>query len=464
MPAQLPASLSRRLLWVQGIVLALTFLVTGLVIDQLFRSVVTAGVHDRLSQGAIGAATLVNFDAQGRPEQSGLDALADANCPSAGRYLFLHDTEGRALWQSAAREDVPFTLGPLPAHGQLRFDDDLLGNGGGHFASLSTELARSVPGGGSRTVVLTIAEDRNGGVQRRAHYRRTLVAWFMIATAVPMLLMWLVLRHVLAPLWRLAVEIAEVEAGRRVAVGDDYPREVSGLARTLNALLRADQLRMARYRDTLGNLAHGLKTPLASMRAALAGQAPQVRTAVDLEIDRIAQLAEHQLRRAGTAGPVTLGQKPIPVLPIVVELRTAMLRVHGSKDLSIEVSAEPAAGFLGDRSDLLELLGNVLDNASKWCAGRVQVAVALHERFDDMPWLQVNVSDDGPGIDPADRTRVLARGVRADERAPGHGLGLAMVSDTVALYGGNLRINQSSVLGGACITISLPGRLIDGSA
>jgi len=106
----------------------------------------------------------------------------------------------------------------------------------------------------------------------------------------------------------------------------------------------------------------------------------------------------------------------------------------------------------------------VLDNACKWCSGRVQVTVGIGAQLPEPLRLQVSVADDGIGIDPADRARVLARGVRADERAPGHGLGLAMVADTVALYGGNLRIDQSLPLGGACITISLPGRLLEESA
>jgi len=119
------------------------------------------------------------------------------------------------------------------------------------------------------------------------------------------------------------------------------------------------------------------------------------------------------------------------------------------------------AGFLGDRGDIIELLGNLLDNACKWCRGKVRAEVQLLEEQTAQPRLLIRIEDDGPGIAPEDRGRVLARGVRADERAPGHGLGLAMVADTVALYGGEVLISESAALQGARIEVTLPGRLLE---
>jgi two-component system sensor histidine kinase PhoQ len=171
------------------------------------------------------------------------------------------------------------------------------------------------------------------------------------------------------------------------------------------------------------------------------------------------QIVDHQLQRAATGGGATLGQAPVPLLPIIADLRAAMLRVHGSKDLEIELRIEPAAGFLGDRGDLTELLGNLLDNACKWGRGKVLVS-AFIDTDSTPPQLVIRVDDDGAGIASADRERVLTRGVRADERSPGHGLGLAMVSDTVALYGGGLTLGTSATLGGAHLEVRLPGRAV----
>ncbi len=221
-----------------------------------------------------------------------------------------------------------------------------------------------------------------------------------------------------------------------------------------------EQRRIKLYRDTLGNLAHTLKTPLAVIRTALAAGSVS-REGIDREIDRMAQIVDRQLQRAAMSG-ATLGQAAVPVAPVIAELRAAMRKVHARKDLVIEVEVAAGVGFVGDRGDLLELLGNLIDNACKWCRGAVRIQARLDVVMPPGRSLTIRVEDDGPGIAPDNRARVLNRGVRADERAPGHGLGLAMVADTtVALYGGELLISESPSLHGACLDIALPGRALE---
>jgi signal transduction histidine kinase len=145
------------------------------------------------------------------------------------------------------------------------------------------------------------------------------------------------------------------------------------------------------------------------------------------------------------------------VEPLVSELRSTLLKVYARKDLSLSVNVEPGAQFVGDRGDLFELLGNLMDNACKWCTSRVRVTVSSTPDAGPREKLRIVVEDDGPGISATDSARVLERGVRTDESVPGHGLGLAMVRDTVDLYGGKLAIGRSE-LGGAHIAVNLPGR------
>jgi two-component system sensor histidine kinase PhoQ len=135
-----------------------------------------------------------------------------------------------------------------------------------------------------------------------------------------------------------------------------------------------------------------------------------------------------------------------------------MLKVHARKDLRIDIDVPPEPGFLGDSGDILELLGNLTDNACKWCRSRVLVSAQLDGSRELSRRLSIVVEDDGPGIAPENRMRVIERGVRADEHVPGHGLGLAMVRETAGLYGGRFFIDDSVALGGARVELQLPGR------
>jgi len=147
----------------------------------------------------------------------------------------------------------------------------------------------------------------------------------------------------------------------------------------------------------------------------------------------------------------------VDLAPIVVELRVALLKVYGNKDLLFENAVAPNAQFIGDRADLTELLGNLLDNACKWAKSRVRIEAGVDTSGDSRSALSIVIEDDGNGIAEEDRAKVLTRGGRADEATPGYGLGLAMVRDTVELYGGSMRIDAST-LGGACFNLKLPGR------
>jgi two-component system sensor histidine kinase PhoQ len=291
-----------------------------------------------------------------------------------------------------------------------------------------------------------------------ASFRRQLIGWFAGLVLLFVATLALLIRWLGQPMRRLEQEIKQVEAGTRDQLGGDWPQELTPVTSNLNALLEGERARIRRYRDTLGNLAHSLKTPLAVMRQSLGNADDQARTAVlNGEIDRMGGIIEHQMKRAAASGGVLLGQAPVELAPVVTDLRAALLKVYGNKDLLFESAIAPGAQFIGDVADLTELLGNLLDNACKWARARVRIEAQIDAEASSRAALHVRVDDDGPGIAESDRARVLTRGGRADEATPGHGLGLAMVRDTVELYGGSLRIDASS-LGGAHFELRLPGR------
>jgi two-component system sensor histidine kinase PhoQ len=256
---------------------------------------------------------------------------------------------------------------------------------------------------------------------------------------------------------RLATQIGAVERGERDRLDGQWPTELTGVVANLNTLLVAERTRIARYRDTLGNLAHSLKTPLAVLGATVKPDQPGA-AQVKEQVERMSAIVEHQLRRAATSGGASVGKQAIPLLPIAQDLRSALLKAHGRKDFALEVSIPAGLLFVGDRDDLTEALGNLMDNAAKWCRQQVRVSATFRPLAGASQKLGIVVEDDGPGIAPVDRARVLERGARADEETPGHGLGLAMVRDMAGLYAGRLDLGESQ-LGGARVELWLPGRL-----
>lgn len=453
------SSLSRQLVLAVALPLLLSFAVTIAVLDGLFRASELRALRERLEQEVVSLVTAAELTEDGRMELRLLDPDSRLSRLHSGQYALVRNEHGRILWSSPSMEGTSIAFGPPVGIGRTSFLEQRLGDGAA-LGLLSRGLEWDYAPGSSARLVFSVAEDLATQNARLRQFRTRLYVWFGALALLLLAVLGGLLRHVLRPLHRLEREIAEIDGGRRARLGAAYPRELAGVAGSLNALLASEQQRIKRYRDTLGNLAHSLKTPLAVMRANLAAAVGQ-RAGLDREIDRMAQIVERALQRAGTSGGATLGQPAVAVAPVLAELRTAMLKVHAGKDLAIETDAVPDAGFVGDAGDLTELLGNLLDNACKWCRSTVRVSARFDAARPATRGLVLRVEDDGPGIAPADRERVLGRGARADERAPGHGLGLAMVADTVALYRGDLVIGESAALRGACVELALPGRVPD---
>ncbi|MGH8254420.1 MAG: ATP-binding protein [Steroidobacteraceae bacterium] len=452
-------SVSRQLVFAVAVPLVLSFALTVFVLNHLFRDSAMQALRDRLDQEVIALVTAAELTDTGRMDLRLLDPESRLSRPHSGQYAAVRSARGRVLWNSPSSEGVAVDYGAPVAIGRVAFFQARLADGT-ELGILNRGLEWDYAPGNKANLVFSAAEDLAGLNTQLRHFRQQLFAWFGVLTLLLLAVLGGLLRRVLRPVRRLEQEIAEVDSGRRAELGEGFPRELSGVARSLNALLRSERVRIARYRDTLGNLAHGLKTPLAVMRAALSGDVPQHAT-LDHEIDRIARIVDHQLQRAATSGGVTLGQQTVPVAPLVADLRVALLKVHSGKDLVIDAYVAPDAGFAGDGGDITELLGNLIDNACKWCRGKVRIHVRLDDARPAAQRLVILVEDDGSGIAREDRQRVLGRGVRADERASGHGLGLAMVAETVALYGGELIVDESALLRGACISVALPGRAIE---
>ncbi len=256
----------------------------------------------------------------------------------------------------------------------------------------------------------------------------------------------------LRPLFDLRVEIANVRKGKAARIEKDYPTEIQPLAEQVNRLLDHNQEVVERQRTHVGNLAHALKTPLSVMLAEAGTDQGPLADIVRRQSEVMKGQVDHHLRRARAAARAAhgLGEKT-PVGEVIDELAVMLERVFQSKDVEIDWRAPDELAFLGERQDLQEILGNLMENACKWSTRRVRVSAGAS----GLGQMIAVVEDDGPGLPADQRNGALKRGARMDENAPGSGLGLAIVDDLTRAYGGRLTLAASD-LGGLKAVLELP--------
>ncbi|MBR1158833.1 sensor histidine kinase [Bradyrhizobium elkanii] len=265
-------------------------------------------------------------------------------------------------------------------------------------------------------------------------------------------------RYGLAPLKRISDAIADIRSGRAERLEGRFPVEIAPLARETNALIDANREIVERSRTHVGNLAHAIKTPLSVIvNEAAAHAADPFASKVLEQADLMRDQVAHHLERARIAARATIVSTITDVAPVIEALRRTMEKIHRDRDLSIEAKADPAARFRGERQDLEEMVGNLVDNACKWAASQVfvEVTVVPPEASGAGPRLRIVVDDDGRGLSEAERAQVSRRGQRLDESKPGSGLGLSIVTDLAGLYGGNLTLNNAPI-GGLRAELMLP--------
>jgi two-component system sensor histidine kinase PhoQ len=306
-------------------------------------------------------------------------------------------------------------------------------------------------------LTFVIAEDSAALQAQVDVFRRTLLAWLGGLGILLIVLLIAVLRWSLAPLRKIVADLARVERGAQEHLSTEYPTELSGLATNINSFIDSERDRLKRYRHTLSDLAHSLKTPLAVIRTQLETETEgrALRWTVLEQVGRMDEIVAYQLSRAATSGRQTFAA-PLPIDSFAEEIVRSLEKVYVDKHVLCEFDIDPDSRFRGDQGDLMELLGNVLENAFKWAKHRVLLtARAIPSEDARLPMLDLVVEDDGPGI-PEDRIEhLLQRGVRGDERVQGHGIGLSIVQDIVKAYKGKLTVKRSSTLGGACFEIRL---------
>ncbi len=448
-------SLRGRLLVAVSVVLAAFLGLTGLTLDEAFRDSALAAVQDRLQAQVymlLGAADLDAFNRLALPQ-----ALPEArfSTPDSGLYADVMDSQGNLAWRSPSLLGLALPFFPAVRNpGETQFAP-LESPDGTPLFVLAFTVSWEISPNQYQLYTFRVAETQWNFREQLWIFRRALWGWLLAATGVLLAVQGLILRWSLKPLRRVAAEVKDIETGRRAELSSGYPEELLPLTTNLNALLRQSHAHLERYRNALADLAHSLKTPLAVLRGALenGARAEDLRHTLGEQVERMNRTVDYQLQRAAASGRTALSA-PLPVAPITRKILDSLAKVYADRSPRLSSEVATTTMFYGDEGDLLEILGNLADNACKWCRQWVVVRAWPADR-DGRKELVVEVEDDGPGIPVEQAPLLLNRGQRADPAVAGHGIGLAVVRDLVEeVYYGQLDISRGT-LGGALVRARL---------
>ena len=457
--ARRPLSLQTRSLFAAGIALAAFLGLTGFALDRAIYETLRSALRDRLESYVYGylAASEVARSRRWLPPEIGPDKRFDR--PDGGLYASVIgpvevDGVKAEQWRSASALGAALPLDAKLTPGQIEFAGPL-DAAAGKIYLFSLGVRWEVPNREPIELTIHVAENASSLDGQLDVFRRTLLAYLGGLGALLLLLLLAMLRWSLRPLRSVSADLTRVERGERERLSSNYPHELSRLAANINQFIDSERVHLARYRNTLADLAHSLKTPLAVMRNELdSGESGEaLRWTVLEQVGRMDQIVAYQLSRAVASGHTTFAA-PIPLEPPAEEIVASLEKVYADRQILCEFDIDPKARFYGEHGDLLELLGNLLENAFKWAQRRVLLSAHARPGHDKRRGgLEVVIEDDGPGIDADKVEYLLQRGVRGDERVQGHGLGLAIVQDLVKAYRGSLEVSRSSALGGAAFTL-----------
>lgn len=386
------------------------------------------------------------------------DALQEPrfNILSSGLYGAIIANNGKPLWRSESSLGFDFSSSKPLLPGKTSFATITLD--GASLFQLSFGIVWEGARGEENTYTFIVMENTLRYQVQSAAFLDVLWKWLLGLGVLLLVAQWLVMQWGLSPLSILAKQVALIEQGESQRLEGDFPLEISPVVNNLNQLVAHEHRQRERYKHTMGDLAHSLKTPLAVLRGAgsVAKDKQDLSEAVEIQVKRMDQIVEYQLKRAVASGPVQLG-KSIAIERTAEKLLSTLDKVYRDKQVKASIQSDLPGGsslnFVGDEADLLEVLGNLLDNAYKHCD--CVVRITLQEGRSHQQGI-ICIEDDGGGIPDHIGENVLARGVRADSVTPGQGIGLAVVQDIVTAYQGSIGIGHSIELGGASIRLELP--------
>src|SRR5882762_4192732 len=452
------SSLATRLFLSATAWVVVILLITGIVLSSVYRSASERAFDRRLN---LYLRTIVAEVATPDSTPDQFQSLGEPlfELPLSGWYWQVTRTDGEKPDIRASRSLWDKKLPKLEEQGnELTAAGIRIGYVDGPEGQTLRMVERPVDLGADGKYLVMVAGDASEIFEETRAFDYYLGGTFAALSIVLVLTTIFQVRFGLAPLKRISESIADIRSGRAERLEGEFPVEIAPLARETNALIDANREIVERARTHVGNLAHAIKTPLSVIvNEASTHAADPFATKVLEQVQVMRDQVAHHLERARIAARPTIIGTVTEVAPAIEALRRTMEKIHRGRRIAIKVEADAQAKFRGERQDLEEMAGNLVDNACKWAASQVFIEVLVERPSEPGagPMLRVIVDDDGRGLSTAERAQVSRRGQRLDESKPGSGLGLSIVVDLAALYGGSLMLGNAPI-GGLRAELVLP--------
>ena len=443
-------SIRRRLMVSAALLLAVFLGLAGVTLDEYYRVKIYQSLERELQGHIYTLLSAAREDENGLPVLETVMPNPDMNIPGSGLYASMKKNTAEKIWLSGSAEgmDSYFSNEMQPGEKLATEKDKLM--------VFDFGVGWEDYNGNPVDYTFSIASDLTAVHQDLKAFRYNLIIWLGGSAVVLVIGQLLILHWGTRPLQKAASDIKRIENGELERLESEYPLELQGLTSNLNSLIDHVAANQQRYRNSLGDLAHSLKTPLALVQAARdaqqASQADELSQTIDEQLPRIDQLVQYQLQRAAVMGKATLGQSVL-IRPLVEKIVRGLSKVYHDKQVDCQINIDEALRFHADEADLMELLGNLIDNAFKY--GRQRIVVSAFSQSNSGQGRVISVEDDGHGISQQHTEQLLKRGVRADQKISGHGIGLDIVNEIIRLYRAQLTVSESA-LGGASFSILFP--------
>ncbi|NOU42876.1 MAG: two-component sensor histidine kinase [Methyloglobulus sp.] len=428
-------------------VLIIFLTATGMVLDNAFWKSTEMSLRERMLEQIYQLLAVSDIDTHGKltmplPLNLPYPQLA---LPNSGSYAFIGRNDNNSLlWRSPSLYGRPIPQTFTLQVGEKRWTQVQMDDGKDYYL-LGFGFQRTVKSGVYSYNFYLMNE--LAPLHKQIYLYRYQLWGGLVGVGVLLLITQvLLLRWGLAPLRIVSKELNAIDVGGQKQINGPYPREIKKLTDNINTLLAKEHNRQIRYRNALADLAHSLKTPLTVLSGAQ-DQPDNLPAVVGEQSTRMMRIVERQLQRAGAAGSLVTTQS-LAVYGVAERIIASLNKVYGDKHIIVDNQLSPTLTLRCDESDIIEILGNLLDNSFKWSKGKIQLS-----GYQEKSGIVIlRIDDDGPGIKPEHLDHILQRGGRADEFTPGHGIGLTVAADIIDTYNGCLHIEQS-LLGGAAVIV-----------